>query len=164
MPSASPLFLRLPLPRVIRSDLIARRSPFGHSDRLPGRSARVARRVASRRSEQYAQIGKQRLPRLRDAAEEPRRKPRTGRARHRRFQPKRSARRERLEKFEIHRGKMVGARGFEPPTPWTPSKCATRLRYAPTRLPSYAIPVPDATGISRGIRAIGGKPLQGRPS
>ena len=28
----------------------------------------------------------------------------------------------------------VGARGFEPPTPCTPCKCATRLRYAPTRL------------------------------
>ena len=27
---------------------------------------------------------------------------------------------------------LVGARGFEPPTPWTPFKCATRLRYAPT--------------------------------
>jgi hypothetical protein len=27
---------------------------------------------------------------------------------------------------------MVGARGFEPPTPWSRTKCATRLRYAPT--------------------------------
>ena len=27
--------------------------------------------------------------------------------------------------------KMVGARGFEPPTPTTPLWCATRLRYAP---------------------------------
>ena len=27
---------------------------------------------------------------------------------------------------------MVGARGFEPPTPDTPCQCATRLRYAPT--------------------------------
>ena len=26
---------------------------------------------------------------------------------------------------------MVGARGFEPPTPTTPLWCATRLRYAP---------------------------------
>ena len=26
---------------------------------------------------------------------------------------------------------IVGARGFEPPTTCTPSKCATRLRYAP---------------------------------
>jgi hypothetical protein len=28
--------------------------------------------------------------------------------------------------------KMVGARGFEPPTPCSRSRCATRLRYAPT--------------------------------
>ena len=27
---------------------------------------------------------------------------------------------------------LVGAIGFEPTTPCTPSKCATRLRYAPT--------------------------------
>src|SRR5437868_10978551 len=26
---------------------------------------------------------------------------------------------------------MVGARGFEPPTPWSRTRCATRLRYAP---------------------------------
>ena len=29
--------------------------------------------------------------------------------------------------------RLVGARGFEPPTTCTPSKCATRLRHAPTR-------------------------------
>ena len=29
---------------------------------------------------------------------------------------------------------MVGASGFEPPTPWSRTKCATRLRYAPTCL------------------------------
>src|SRR5690606_34110738 len=28
---------------------------------------------------------------------------------------------------------MVGAEGFEPPTPCSQSRCATRLRYAPTR-------------------------------
>src|SRR6185503_21156886 len=28
---------------------------------------------------------------------------------------------------------MVGARGFEPPTPWSRTRCATRLRYAPTQ-------------------------------
>src|SRR5512146_1683518 len=33
--------------------------------------------------------------------------------------------------------KMVGARGFEPPTPWSRTKCATRLRYAPTRIVYY---------------------------
>src|SRR3989337_2292097 len=29
---------------------------------------------------------------------------------------------------------MVGATGLEPATPCTPCKCATRLRYAPTRM------------------------------
>ncbi len=29
---------------------------------------------------------------------------------------------------------MVGARGFEPPTPCAQGRCATRLRYAPTDL------------------------------
>jgi hypothetical protein len=29
---------------------------------------------------------------------------------------------------------MVGAEGFEPPTLCSQSRCATRLRYAPTRL------------------------------
>ena len=28
--------------------------------------------------------------------------------------------------------KMVGVKGFEPSTPCTPCKCATRLRYTPT--------------------------------
>ncbi len=27
--------------------------------------------------------------------------------------------------------RMVGAKGFEPSTPWSQTKCATRLRYAP---------------------------------
>jgi hypothetical protein len=29
---------------------------------------------------------------------------------------------------------MVGAEGFEPPTLWSQTRCATRLRYAPTLL------------------------------
>lgn len=29
---------------------------------------------------------------------------------------------------------VVGARGFEPPTPWSRTRCATRLRYAPNKL------------------------------
>src|SRR5512134_52337 len=29
-------------------------------------------------------------------------------------------------------GELVGAKGFEPSTPCTPCRCATRLRYAPT--------------------------------
>ncbi len=32
------------------------------------------------------------------------------------------------------REEVVGARGFEPPTPWSRTRCATRLRYAPTGL------------------------------
>ncbi len=32
---------------------------------------------------------------------------------------------------------MVGARGFEPPTPCSRSRCATRLRYAPTLFSSH---------------------------
>ena len=33
---------------------------------------------------------------------------------------------------------MVGTGGFEPPTPRTPSVCATRLRHVPTEgLPLY---------------------------
>ncbi len=31
---------------------------------------------------------------------------------------------------------MVGAEGFEPPTPCSQSRCATRLRYAPTVSPN----------------------------
>lgn len=27
---------------------------------------------------------------------------------------------------------LVGAKGFEPSTPWSQTKCATKLRYAPT--------------------------------
>ncbi len=27
---------------------------------------------------------------------------------------------------------VVGAKGFEPSTPWSQTKCATKLRYAPT--------------------------------
>ena len=30
---------------------------------------------------------------------------------------------------------MVGARGFEPPTPCAQGRCATRLRYTPTGSP-----------------------------
>ncbi len=28
---------------------------------------------------------------------------------------------------------MVGETGFEPATPWTQTKCATKLRHSPTR-------------------------------
>ena len=34
----------------------------------------------------------------------------------------------------VMKGKsLVGLRGFEPPTPCSRSRCATRLRYTPTR-------------------------------
>ena len=41
---------------------------------------------------------------------------------------------------------LVGARGFEPPTPCSRSRCATRLRYAPTVAGSYRV----ATLFARG--------------
>ena len=34
---------------------------------------------------------------------------------------------------------MVGAEGFEPPTLCSQSRCATRLRYAPTVLPDCIV-------------------------
>src|SRR5262245_4483556 len=34
---------------------------------------------------------------------------------------------------------LVGATGFEPATPCTPCKCATRLRHAPTEVASLTI-------------------------
>src|SRR5258708_34506352 len=34
---------------------------------------------------------------------------------------------------------MVGARGFEPPTPCAQGRCATRLRYAPTCIDSKTL-------------------------
>src|SRR5436309_12801400 len=34
-----------------------------------------------------------------------------------------------LRKCEYH--KLVGARGFEPPTPWSRTRCSTRLSHAP---------------------------------
>ena len=30
--------------------------------------------------------------------------------------------------------KMVGERGFEPPTPWSRTRCSTRLSHSPTRV------------------------------
>src|SRR5712691_5549863 len=31
-------------------------------------------------------------------------------------------------------GNMVGERGFEPPTPWSRTRCSTRLSHSPTSL------------------------------
>ena len=39
---------------------------------------------------------------------------------------------------------LVGAEGFEPPTLWSQTRCATRLRYAPTSLVSHAEHQPGA--------------------
>src|SRR3954470_17449586 len=39
---------------------------------------------------------------------------------------------EALAQLQLRKGKLVGARGFEPPTPCAQGRCATRLRYAPT--------------------------------
>ncbi len=41
---------------------------------------------------------------------------------------------------------MVGAAGFEPTTLCPPDKCATRLRYAPTRGMPYPRGAFDASG------------------
>ncbi len=32
---------------------------------------------------------------------------------------------------------LVGERGFEPPTHWSQTSCATKLRYSPNRGASY---------------------------
>src|SRR3954471_7382603 len=49
--------------------------------------------------------------------------------------------------------KVVGATGFEPATPCAQGRCATRLRYAPTRLiiprPHGFLPTKDATRLRR---------------
>src|SRR4051794_30671859 len=48
---------------------------------------------------------------------------------------------------------VVGATGFEPATPCAQGRCATRLRYAPTRLiiprPHGFLPAKDATRLRR---------------
>jgi hypothetical protein len=44
---------------------------------------------------------------------------------------------------------MVGARGFEPPTPWSRTRCATRLRYAPIFVASVDAGGHDAAGERR---------------
>ena len=46
---------------------------------------------------------------------------------------------------------MVGARGFEPPTPWSRTRCSTRLSHAPTRRIRLTIgtaPAKDVSGRS----------------
>src|SRR5690606_26081633 len=45
-----------------------------------------------------------------------------------------------------YKEKLVGARGFEPPTPCSRSRCATRLRYAPTVRGRYPLKQRNARG------------------
>src|SRR5262245_36582416 len=42
---------------------------------------------------------------------------------------------------------VVGTRGFEPPTPRTPSVCATRLRYVPTQGANLAPAIQDCQDV-----------------
>lgn len=45
---------------------------------------------------------------------------------------KKRAKEDRKEKTPPKRGsKLVGERGFEPPTHWSQTSCATKLRYSP---------------------------------
>ena len=41
---------------------------------------------------------------------------------------------------------LVGERGFEPPTPWSRTRCSTRLSHSPTK--SSAVPVSANNGLS----------------
>ena len=52
--------------------------------------------------------------------------------------------------------RVVGARRFELPTPCTPCRCATRLRYAPTETPHY-------TGPAAHVRSGASSRLRGFP-
>ena len=47
---------------------------------------------------------------------------------------------------------MVGAAGFEPTTPRTPSECATGLRYAPTHTTSMYPQLDAAARITRTVQ------------
>src|SRR5271165_7200348 len=65
--------------------------------------------------------------------------------------------------------KMVGARGFEPPTPWSRTRCATRLRYAPNLMLGgcrrYSRAVGDALNRNRLPRSLAefAKPCPPKP-
>ncbi len=48
------------------------------------------------------------------------------------------------------RRSLVGAGGFEPPTPCTPCKCATGLRYAPN-MSDYSAPGGFLQGTNNGL-------------
>ena len=55
---------------------------------------------------------------------------------------------------ELPQEKVVGARGFEPPTPWSRTRCATRLRYAPNSESRCCDPACDQTGEQGNIRRV----------
>src|SRR4030067_117014 len=66
--------------------------------------------------------------------------------------------------------KLVGARGFEPPTTSTPRRCATRLRNAPLELlpaPGNSAPrmhiIPENTCGRNGIRLCGDRAAPAHP-
>src|SRR5262249_59616048 len=69
----------------------------------------------------------------------------------------------RTKRFMCSRCELVGAKGFEPSTPCTPCRCATRLRYAPTELgiiPSSIEQLEDALELF--AQARGGNGLRNR--
>jgi hypothetical protein len=39
-------------------------------------------------------------------------------------------------RLNVRERRLVGERGFEPPTPWSRTRCSTRLSHSPTRLRS----------------------------
>ncbi len=54
----------------------------------------------------------------------------------------------RKQKTPPKRGsKLVGERGFEPPTHWSQTSCATKLRYSPSDMLLHIL-----NGVANGIR------------
>lgn len=51
----------------------------------------------------------------------------------------------------VNQLKMVGAEGFEPPTLWSQTRCATRLRYAPTDLVYRIVPSSRSEGAEESV-------------
>src|ERR1019366_4805340 len=43
---------------------------------------------------------------------------------------------------------LVGERGFEPPTPWSRTRCSTRLSHSPTEPPQERSGVPNLDSIA----------------
>ena len=38
-----------------------------------------------------------------------------------------------------HKAGLVGERGFEPPTPWSRTRCSTRLSHSPTKVSPFIL-------------------------